>query len=89
MKKETVEEQIDRNRDDFETIESALKESQQSFELSKEFSRALLEVTVCHLPMKEIAEIANTAIVVSKGIIKKGENNDKQSSTDRTFDKGY
>lgn len=77
MKKETVEEQMDRNRDDFETIENALKESQQSFELSKEFSRALLEVTVFHLPMKEIAEIANTAIVVSKGIIKKGENNDK------------
>lgn len=77
MKKETVEEQIDRNRDDFETIENALKESQQSFELSKEFSRALLEVTNYHLPMKEIAEIANTAIVVSKGIIKKGENNDQ------------
>ena len=88
MKKETVEEQMDRNRDDFETIENALKESQQSFELSKEFIRALLEVTSYHLPMNEIAEIANTAIVVSKGIIKIGchglkcqEENDEKSNS--------
>ena len=74
--KKTVEEQMKDQL--YKVITNALKESQQSFAMSKKFSEMLLDLMEINFGVDETARIAEKAIKITKGLIEeKGENYDK------------
>lgn len=76
--KKTVEEQMKEQEYNYKVITNALKESQQSFAMSKQFSELLVDLMEINFGVDETARIAEKAIKITKGLIEdKGENNDQ------------
>ena len=76
--KTTVEEQMKDQLYTHKVITNALKESQQSFAMSKQFGELLLDLMEINFGVDETARIAEKAIKITKGLIEdKGENNDQ------------
>ena len=74
----TVGEQMKEQEYNYKVITNALKESQQSFAMSKKFSEMLLDLMEINFGVDETARIAEKAIKITKGLIEgKGENNDQ------------
>lgn len=76
--KKIVEEQMKYQRYTHKVITNALKESQQSFAMSKQFSELLLDLMEIKFGSMATARIAEKAIKITKGLIEdKGENYDQ------------
>lgn len=76
--KKTVEEQMKDQLYTHNVIANALKESQQSFAMSKQFSELLVDLMEINFGVDETARIAEKAIKITKGLIEdKGENYDQ------------
>ena len=76
--KNTVEKQMEDQFYTHKVMTNALKQSQQSFELSKQFSELLIELMTINFGVDETARIAEKAIRITKGLIEdKGENYDQ------------
>lgn len=75
--KTTIEKQMEDQLYTHKAITNALKESQKSFSLSKQFSELLLDLMEINFGVDETARIAEKAIKITKGLIEgKGENYD-------------
>lgn len=76
--KKTVEEQMKDRIYSYRVIVNALKESQQSFAMLKQFSELLIALMEINFGEDETARIAKKAIKITKGLIEdKGENYDQ------------
>lgn len=69
MKKATVEKQMEDQFYTHKVMTNALKQSQQSFELSKQFSELLIELMTINFGVDEIARIAKKAIEIAKALV--------------------
>ena len=76
--KKTFEEEMEDRLYAYPVIFNALRESQQSFAMSKKFNETLVELMTINFGVDETARIAEKAIKITKGLIEdKGENNDQ------------
>ncbi|MDX8416978.1 hypothetical protein [Absicoccus intestinalis] len=69
MKKATVEKQMEDQFYTHKVMTNALKQSQQSFELSKQFSELLIELMTINFGGDETARIAKKAIEIAKALV--------------------
>jgi len=69
MKKATVEKQMEDQFYTHKVMTNALKQSQQSFELSKRFSELLIELMTINFGVDETARIAKKAIEIAKALV--------------------
>lgn len=69
MKKATVEKQMEDQLYTHKVTTNALKESQQSFELSKQFSELLIDLMTINFGVDETARIAKKAIEIAKDLV--------------------
>jgi len=69
MKKATVEKQMEDQFCTHKVMTNALKQSQQSFELSKQFSELLIELMTINFGVDETARIAKKAIEIAKALV--------------------
>lgn len=76
--KKTFEEEMEDRLYAYPVIFNALRESQQSFAMSKQFSETLVGLMEINFGVVETARIAEKAIKITKGLIEdKGENYDQ------------
>lgn len=69
MKKATVEKQMEDQFYTHKVMTNALRQSQQSFELSKQFSELLIELMAINFGVDETARIAKKAIEIAKALV--------------------
>ena len=67
--KKTVEKQMEDQFYTHKVMTNALKQSQQSFELSKQFSELLIELMAINFGVDETARIAKKAIEIAKALV--------------------
>lgn len=67
--KKTVEKQMEDQFYTHKVMTNALKQSQQSFELSKQFSELLIELMEINFGVDETARIAKKAIEIAKALV--------------------
>lgn len=67
--KKTVEEQMEEQLYTHKVITNALRESQQSFAMSKQFGELLLDLMEINFGVDETARIAKKAIEIAKALV--------------------